>query len=123
MIELRELDDQCTYLEQLGSDEPGPIVLINVFHVAPADADALLDAWTQDAQYMSRQPGYLSTQLHRGIAGSATFVNVAQWESVGRLRDAFMTPEFQDSLARYPSSAIASPHVFRRVEVPGICPG
>jgi heme-degrading monooxygenase HmoA len=123
MLELRELDEQITYFEQLGSDDPGPVVLVNVFHVAPDDADALLAAWIEDARFMSDQPGYRSTQLHRGITGSATFVNVAEWDSTTDLRTAFSTPEFQQSLAKYPDSTVAAPHLFRRVEVPGICPG
>jgi heme-degrading monooxygenase HmoA len=69
---------------------------------------------------MKRQPGFISTQLHRGTAGSSTFVNVAEWESASALGEAFRSPEFQSRLARYPGSAVASPHVFRKVAVPGI---
>ena len=29
----------------------------------------------------------------------------------------------QASLARYPDTAVASPHIFERVGLPGICPG
>jgi hypothetical protein len=31
------------------------------------------------------------------------------------------SPEFQASLQNYPSSAVASPHLFTKVAVPGIC--
>jgi heme-degrading monooxygenase HmoA len=123
MLEFRELDEHTTFFDQLGSDAPGEIVLINVFGVAPEDADKLLEVWTEDARFMSAQPGYVTAQLHRGIGDSTTFVNVAVWRSVANLRAAVTSPEFQTHLQAYPESTTASPHVFRRVAVPGICPG
>ena len=52
-----------------------------------------------------------------------TFINVAEWESSAAMRNAMSSPEFQASLARYPESAVASPHIFTKVVVPGICGG
>ena len=74
-----------------------------------------------DAAVMQRQPGYISTQLHRGIGGSCVFLNYAVWESTRHFKQAFNNPEFQSHLAHYPSSAVASPHLFRKVAVPGVC--
>jgi hypothetical protein len=48
-------------------------------------------------------------------------VNVAVWESARALGEAFRSPEFQARAARYPEDAVAAPHVFRRVAVPGVC--
>jgi heme-degrading monooxygenase HmoA len=118
-MQLRELDEHVTYASQLQQDG-GPVVLINIFSVAPEDAERLLEAWAEDAAFMKRQPGFISTQLHRGTAGSSTFVNVAEWESARALGEAFRSPEFQAGIARYPDSAIASPHVVERIAVPGI---
>jgi heme-degrading monooxygenase HmoA len=118
-MQLRELDERVTYMQQLQEDG-GPVVLINVFNVAPEDAERLLDVWADDAAFMKQQPGFISTQLHRGTAGSSTFVNVAEWESARALGQAFRSPEFQRRIAAYPDSVVASPHVFERVEVPGI---
>jgi heme-degrading monooxygenase HmoA len=70
---------------------------------------------------MKRQPGYISTQLHRGTAGSGTFINVAIWESARALADAFNSPEFQQRVERYPEGTVVSPHVCKKVAVPGIC--
>jgi len=122
MITLRELDDHITYQEQL-AQQAAPIVLVNAFHVAPGDGAALVKAWADDAAYMKGQPGYIATQLLRGIAGSGSFVNIATWESAVALRDAFSAPGFQATLTRYPLSTVASPHVFQKVAVPGICLG
>jgi quinol monooxygenase YgiN len=102
-------------------EEVGPVILINTFHVAPDDVDALLDAWAADAAYLKNKPGFISTQLHRGIASSCTFLNHAVWESVEAFRNAFGDPHFQATFARYPDSTIASPHLFQKLAVPGIC--
>jgi heme-degrading monooxygenase HmoA len=120
MVAFRELDEHVAFGQQLG-ESVAPIVFFNTFHVAPEDVEAFIEAWKADGEFMKNQPGYISTQLHRGIAGSTTFINVAEWESVEKFRAAASSPEFQASLSRYPDSAVASPHVFTRVGVPGIC--
>jgi heme-degrading monooxygenase HmoA len=116
-----EMDVTVTLGDQLRDDTNGPVTLVNTFVVPSKDADALLDAWSRDAALMKRQPGFISTQLHRGIAGSGTFLNYAVWQSVGHFREAFANPVFRAQLSAYPASATASPHLFRKVEVPGIC--
>ena len=120
MLSLRPLDERVPIQQQLGA-EASPAILINVFTVAPEDTDGLLAAWEHDANWMKTQPGYVSTQLHRGIAGSCTFLNYAVWESVGHFRAAFTNPEFRAALAAYPSSVVASPHLFEKVAVPNLC--
>lgn len=119
-MKLREMDQQITYMKQLQEDD-GPVVLINQFNVAPADADRLVEVWAEDAAFMKQQPGFISTQLHRGTAGSTTFINVAVWESATALGNAFRSPQFQQQAASYPDSAVAAPHVFKTIAVPGIC--
>jgi heme-degrading monooxygenase HmoA len=120
MLTLRPLDENVPIQQQLGATA-SPAVLINIFTVAPADVDGLLAAWEHDANWMKQQPGYISTQLHRGIAGSCTFLNYAVWESVAHFRAAFTNPEFRDALTAYPSSVVASPHLFAKVAVPNLC--
>lgn len=120
MPQFIEMDQTVTLAEQL-QDEGGPVVLVNTFVVPPADAEGLLAAWRADAEVMARQPGFVSTQLHRGIAGSGVFLNYAVWDSVAHFRAAFANPEFRARLSDYPESATASPHLFRKVAVPGIC--
>ena len=71
-VTLAQMDPRVTFAEQL-QQETGPVVLINTFTVAPEDAERLLAVWAEDAAFMKRQPGFISTQLHRGIAGSTTF--------------------------------------------------
>jgi heme-degrading monooxygenase HmoA len=116
----KEMSGVVSMREQMQS-EVGSVILINVFTVDPAQADELIRAWGADAAFFKSQPGFISAQLHRGIAGSGVFLNYAIWESVARFRDAFGRPEFQVKLSSYPSSTVASPHLFQKVNVPDIC--
>ena len=77
----KEMNDVVSLADQMHAQDDGPVVLVNVFSVDPADEDALVAAWAHDAEFMKQQPGYISTQLHKGIAGSSTFFNYAIWES------------------------------------------
>ena len=120
MSRLRSLDPSFPIERQLGV-EAGPVVLVNVFTLDTADEDALLQSWQDDAKFMKRQPGFISTQLHRAIGESPTYLNYAVWESTARFRAAFMHPEFLAKISRYPTSVVATPHLFQKVAVPGIC--
>lgn len=122
MLQLKPLDAVVPIFQQLQTDV-SPVILVNVFNVAEADIQNLLTAWAADANWMKQQPGYISTQLHRGIAGSTVFLNYAIWESVAHFRTAFNHPDFKSALARYPSTAVASPHLFERLNVPNLCVG
>ncbi len=122
MLQLKPLDPTTPIFQQLGTDA-SPAILVNLFQVAEADIPALLKAWEADANWMKKQPGYISTQLHQGIGGSTAFMNYAIWESVAHFRAAFNHPEFKAALGQYPSSAVASPHLFTRLNVPNLCVG
>lgn len=76
MIKLIEMDENVTLSAQM-EENVGPVILINKFNVKPEDVDRLLKAWTADATYFKQQPGFISTELHRGIAGSCVFINYA----------------------------------------------
>ena len=117
---LRPLDPAFPIERQLSADA-APVVLVNVFTLDRADERAFLEAWQDDAQFMKRQPGFISTQLHRAVGESPTYLNYAVWESTAHFRAAFTNPEFREKLSTYPSSAAASPHLFQKVAVPGIC--
>ena len=114
------LDAVVTLADQMKSEE-GPVVLVNLFTVDAADEEALLKAWAHDADFMKAQPGYISTQLHQGIAGSSTYLNYAVWQDVASFRNAFMNGEFQRRIADYPASAVARPHLFRKLAVANHC--
>ena len=116
-----EMDLLVPFTQQLGDTHIGSVVLLNKFTVTPEDCTAFLSSWADDAAYMKQQPGFITAQLHRGIAGSCVFLNYAVWESLEAFRTAFAQPEFRGRLAHYPASTVASPHLFDKVAVPGIC--
>lgn len=121
MPEVREMNEQVGLGQQMQSNEDGSIVLINVFTIDPADENALLESWAHDAEFMKAQPGYISTQMHKAVGGSATYLNYAVWESIESFRNAFTNPEFQKRIGRYPDSATVSPHLFKKLGVSGFC--
>lgn len=120
MVKMVEMDEAVALQQQMGQ-EVGPVILINKFNVGQEDVDSFLAAWAADAAFLKRQPGFISTQLHRGIGGSCVFINYAVWESVARFREALGRPEFLEALKNYPPSAVGSPHLFEKVAVPDIC--
>ena len=120
MVNFKPLDPDFPIQEQLGINA-GPVVLVNLFTVDPAEADALIAAWQTDALWMKKQPGYISTQLHKAVGDSSMYLNYAVWESVESFKSAFTNPEFQKRIGRYPESATVSPHLFKTLAVAGHC--
>jgi heme-degrading monooxygenase HmoA len=115
-----EMDERVKFLNQIQRDA-APVILINKFNVKSEHIDQFLSAWDLAGSVMKRQPGYISAQLHRGIADSSVFINYAIWESTQQFRVAFNNPEFQSILSKFPPGTVASPHLFKKIAVPGIC--
>jgi heme-degrading monooxygenase HmoA len=88
MSPLRPLDPAFPIERQIAIDA-GPVVLVNVFTLDKADEQTFLEAWMDDAVFMKLKPGFISTQLHRAIGESPTYLNYAVWESVADFRAAF----------------------------------
>lgn len=121
MIRLQDMDGLVPIQEQLAENSGEPVILVNIFHVAPDETDELVAAWTYDACCFKAQDGSVSTQLHRGTAGSTTFMNYAVWQRVAAFRAAFTNPDFHVKLENHPDSATGSPHLSRKVAVDGVC--
>jgi quinol monooxygenase YgiN len=122
MAKFVEMDERVRIFEQMEEDNSSPIILINKFSVAPEEFDQFLKGWASEAEKFKEQPGFISTQLHKGIGGSGTFVNYAVWETAAHFKNAVnkvMDPN--DRMSAYPPSTVASPHLFKKVAVPGIC--
>ncbi|HTR12697.1 MAG TPA: antibiotic biosynthesis monooxygenase family protein [Roseiarcus sp.] len=117
---LRPLDPTFPIERQLAIDA-APVVLVNLFTLDKSDEQSFLKTWRDDALFMKRQEGFISTQLHRALGDNPTYLNYAVWESTGHFRVAFTHPEFQAKLSAYPSSAVAAPHLFQKVGVSDVC--
>jgi heme-degrading monooxygenase HmoA len=120
MIKLVEMDEKLPFSAQI-EEKVGPVIVISRFNVNPEDVDQFLKEWASGAETMKLQPGFISTQLHRGIAGSSVFVNYAVFESTEHFKRASNNPDFQSKLTHYLASIVVSPHIFKKVAVPGIC--
>ena len=123
MLKHVELDPTRKLEEQFSDRSGHPTVLVNTFSVDPKDHAAFKRAWAEDAAFFKRQPGYISAQLHQGIEGSSMFLNYAVFENTAAFAATTRQAEFGPLRATYPDSAIARPHLYRRVHVPLICVG
>ncbi len=91
MLKMVEMDENVTLaaqLEELKDSRGVPVILINKFNVKPEDVDQLLKAWAADAAYLKQKPGFISTQLHRGIE-EVVCLSITQygslWSTLSRL--------------------------------------
>ncbi|MCB9958502.1 MAG: antibiotic biosynthesis monooxygenase [Rhodospirillaceae bacterium] len=82
------------------------VVLINTFEVPEDQIDAAIAGWTAARDFLSEQPGYVGTALHRALAPNARFglINVARWRSPA---------DFQVAIAKMQAA-----HVFP--DIPGL---
>jgi len=124
MAKFVEMDEWVTLNDQMESQVTGPVILINKFNVKSDEVEQFLKAWEEDATKFENQTGFISAQLHKGIGKSTVFINYAVWESLKHFKNAVdnvMGPDPQSRLNKYPKSLVISPHLFKKVSVPGIC--
>jgi quinol monooxygenase YgiN len=124
MAKLVEMDENVTLKEQMENEVAGPVILINKFNVDSNEVEQFIKAWQEDATKFKEQSGFISAQLHQGIGKSTVFVNYAIWKSSNHFKkavDKVMDPDMQSQLSKYPKSLVVSPHLFKKVAVPGIC--
>ncbi|MDW0282435.1 MAG: antibiotic biosynthesis monooxygenase family protein [Nitrososphaeraceae archaeon] len=120
MVKIVEMDEDVTLKSQLEEDV-GSVILLNKFTVRPEDVDQFLKLFAATTEMFKQQPGFISAQLHRGIGGSSTFFNYVVWESAEHFKRAFNRPEFRSSMADLLPNTVMSPHLFKKVAIPGIC--
>lgn len=72
-----------------------PVVLINTFTVDASKHEETLAYWESARDVLVKQPGYISTTLHRALSTDATYlyVNVANWQSQKHFIDAISAME------------------------------
>ncbi len=126
MAKFVEMDDRVKFKDQIEEKILGSVILINKFNVKPNKVEQFLKDWAEDAARFKQQPGFISTQLHRGIGKSCVFINYAVWESMEHYKKAInklvFSPESQSPLLKYgDKSLVISPHLFTKVAVRGIC--
>lgn len=124
MAKLFEMDEKVTLKDQMENHVTGAVILINKFNVDSNEVEQFLDAWKEDATRFKDQSGFVSAQLHKGVGKSSVFINYAVWESLEHYKEAVVNVighDFQSVLSKYPQNLVVSPHLFKKVAVPGIC--
>lgn len=126
MAKFVEMDDRVKFKDQIEEKLMGSVILINKFSVKPNKVEQFLKDWAEDAARFKQEPGFISTQLHRGIGKSSVFINYAVWESMEHYKKAvnkiLFSTQSQSPLLKYgDKSLVISPHLFTKVAVPGIC--
>jgi quinol monooxygenase YgiN len=122
-LKLVELDPTFSLKRQYADKSSLTTILVNLFDVAPEDANYFMAAWRRDSEFFKAQPGYISAQLHRGILGSRLFLNYAVFENTAAFAATNAQPEFGPLRKIYPDSTTAHPHLFRRLAISRICVG
>lgn len=90
------------------------VTLINVFEVAEGSIDAAIRYWEASRDILAKQPGYISTQLHRALLPNTRFqlINVAQWDSVESFEAAAELMRVE-STAKAPDGVKGNPALFK----------
>ena len=127
MAKFVEMDERVKFKDQLEEKWlSGLVILINKFNVNPDKVEHFLKDWGKDAINFKQQPGFISAQLHKGIGNSSVFINYAVWKSLEDYKKAINKLLFSSNiqsplLKYYDESLVISPHLFKKVAVPGIC--
>ena len=79
------------------------VILINPFDVPDGKEAEALEFWEMAAEHMWRQPGFISTRLHRAVTPWSHFklINVAEWESVEHFEAVIKSAEFRELTGPY----------------------
>jgi heme oxygenase (mycobilin-producing) len=81
----------------LGDKRMSKVIVINPFEIPEGMEKSFLQLWELIAKYMRRQPGFISTRLHRAMSQDAkfVFVHIAEWESEELLQSAIEKGELK----------------------------
>ena len=90
------------------------ITVINPFEVPQGREDEALSMWDVFAEYFRKQPGYISTKLHKAINPDAKFhfINIAEWETVESFQTALSNPELMDIAKSLPQDIPHYPGIY-----------
>lgn len=122
-MKIVEMDEKVNRNTQLQQDVSA-VIQMSTYTMNPDDVDQFLKTWASVAEIAKKStPGVISAQLYRGIAGSSAFVAYLVFESTEAIRQLYKNPDFPAKISEFPESTVASPHLFQKVAVPGICVG
>ena len=86
-------------MPQISKSTPA-VTQITCIEPVPGKLDEALALMAERANFMARQPGFVSITLHRSLDGRR-IVNYIQWENRELLRAAHHSPEFRKEWNRF----------------------
>ena len=100
------------------------MILINKFDVAQDKIEQFLKDWAETSNYFKQQPGFITTELYKGIGKSCVFISYQVWKSIYHFKKGsnivLNYDDMNSRLAKYNDSLVISSHLFRKAVVPGI---
>ena len=92
------------------------VVLINVFEVPATQEAEVMQTWIKSKEFLEKQPGYISTRLHKNIDpnGKFRFINVAEWASPQQFQGATKAMN-ESAVPKMPDGVRFSPGLFKVV--------
>ena len=128
MIKFVEMDNNVTINDQIEKEQENKngdsVILINKFDVSPDKIEQFLKDWTETFSLFKQQPGFITTELYKGIGKSSVFVSYQVWKSIDDFKkgssSVLNSDDVNSRLAKYNDSLVISSHLFRKAVVPGI---
>lgn len=129
MIKFIEMDKNVTINDQMVVEDEenkngDSVILINKFDVAQDKIEQFLKDWAETSNYFKQQPGFITTELYKGIGKSCVFISYQVWKSIDHFKKGsnivLNSDDMNSRLAKYNDSLVISSHLFRKAVVPGI---
>jgi heme-degrading monooxygenase HmoA len=94
-----------------------PVTQITIIEPEPGKQAEALALMTERANFMARQPGFISISLHRSLDGRR-IVNYVQWKKRDLLQSAHKSPEFRKEWSHFGEVADdIEPHLYEVAHV------
>jgi heme-degrading monooxygenase HmoA len=127
MIKFVEMDKIVTINDQIkeeqGNKNGDSVILINKFDVSPDKIEQFLKDWAETSSLFEQQPGFITTELYKGIGKSSVYISYQVWKSIDDFKKAsssvLNSDDVNSRLAKYNDSLVISSHLFRKAVVPG----
>ena len=128
MIKFVEMDKNVTINDQIkeeqGNKNGDSVILINKFDISPDKIEQFLKDWAETSSLFEQQPGFITTELYKGIGKSSVYVSYQVWKSIDDFKkgssSVLNSDDVNSRLAKYNDSLVISSHLFRKAVVPRI---
>lgn len=128
MIKFVEMDKIVTINDQIkeeqGNKNGDSVILINKFDVSPDKIEQFLKDWAETSSLFEQQPGFITTELYKGIGKSSVYISYQVWKSIDDFKkgssSVLNSDDVNSRLAKYNDSLVISSHLFRKAVVPVI---